>query len=271
MAYKLSLTSSFIVLLLVSCNTSKLKTVASVDSDLKELSGIEIIPNSELLWSIEDSGNPNTLYGLNTDGQIIKNITISNAKNRDWEDITCDKKGNLYIGDFGNNSKKYKRFHIYKVSYLQNKETNAETVTFELPKDMKSKNFEAFFLWENSFYLFSKESKKIALLKVPNRIGKHTAKLISTFRLEGKNNQITASDISEDGKKVVLLSRDRIMLFSDFETDNFFDGKIDYLNFEHDSQKEGVCFKNNNTLFITDESNHLEGGNIYEFNLFQEQ
>jgi hypothetical protein len=32
---------------------------------LKEVSGITYIPESKLLWVIEDSGNANKIYGLN--------------------------------------------------------------------------------------------------------------------------------------------------------------------------------------------------------------
>ena len=35
----------------------------------------------------------------------------------------------------------------------------------------------------------------------------------------------------------------------------------------HHSQKESICFKNNETLYIADEQNGVEGGNLYEFTL----
>jgi hypothetical protein len=42
---------------------------------------------------------PNKIYGLNPKGKLEKSITIQNAENIDWEEITKDKEGN-YIGDF---------------------------------------------------------------------------------------------------------------------------------------------------------------------------
>jgi uncharacterized protein YdgA (DUF945 family) len=66
-----------------------------------------------LLWVIEDSGNANKIYGLN---QTRKNITIRMLK-IDWEEITKDKEGNLYIGDFGNNENK-EDLCIYKTKTL---------------------------------------------------------------------------------------------------------------------------------------------------------
>ncbi len=253
----------------LSCNSGKLNPITSVDGSLKELSAMETVPNSNLLWSIEDSNNDNIIYGLNRQGSIIKSIKITNAKNRDWEDLTSDNNGNLYIGDFGNNNKKHKRFFIYKISNLSstNNQTTAEVISFKLPKGMKSKNFEAFFLWEDYFYLFSKDPKKTTVIKVPNRIGLHIAKFVSNYNLKGKHTQITSSDISKNGKKIALLNHDKVIIISNFTFDNIFSGTINYLNFDHDSQKEGICFKNNNTVIITDEYNHLKGGNIYEFNL----
>ena len=42
---------------------------------------------------------------------------------------------------------------------------------------------------------------------------------------------------------------------------------IRVLEFNHDSQKEGVCFKNDSTLYITDEKSHGKGGNLYELKI----
>jgi hypothetical protein len=39
---------------------------------LKEVSGITYIPESKLLWVIEDSGNANKIYGLNPKGKLEK-------------------------------------------------------------------------------------------------------------------------------------------------------------------------------------------------------
>jgi hypothetical protein len=89
----------------------------------------------------------------------------------------------------------------------------------------------------------------------------------SDFNLDGKDNKITAADISDDGKIIVLLNHDKLWKLSDFKDDDFFSGKIQELPFEHSSQKEGICFKTNSKVIITDERNGTTGGNIYSFNL----
>ncbi|PWH83511.1 hypothetical protein DIS18_02860 [Algibacter marinivivus] len=266
MNFKLKIIT-LITLSYFSCNKGNLITISNLPNSLKETSAIEKVMNSELLWTIEDSGNKNNIYGLDLKGDIVKDIDISNSSNIDWEDLTSDKKGNLYIGDFGNNSKNRDDFTIYKVSNLTDKKTKAERINFILPKKVKPKDFEAFFLWNSHFYLFSKENKSSMLFKVPNQIGLHTAVLVKKFNLDGKNHRITSADISDDGKTVVLLNHNKLWKITDFKDDNFFEGKIEALKFDHNSQKEGICFKNKSKVYITDEKTKGEGGNLYQFRL----
>ena len=113
-------------ILLNSCQTGKLHVIVDLPNSLKEASAIETVYGSNLLWTIEDSGNKNNLYGLNKNGKTVKDIDISNASNIDWEDLTSDNSGNLYIGDFGNNSKNRDDFTIYKFSDLKSYKSRCE-------------------------------------------------------------------------------------------------------------------------------------------------
>ncbi|WP_299225767.1 hypothetical protein [uncultured Psychroserpens sp.] len=252
-----------------SCNSGKLTPIVDLPSSLKETSAIEKTSASNLLWVIEDAGNKNHLYGINEKGHIEKDIDIENIQNIDWEDLTSDSQGNIYIGDFGNNSKKRKQFAIYKISSPENttKSAKAEVISFSLPKDMKSEDFESFFLHNNMFYIFSKHNKKCELIKVPNIIGDHTAVYISKYKFESKNTKVTSADISDDGKTVVLLNHDRLWKLTNFKGDNFFNGVVEAVDFKHDSQKEGINFIGPKTLLITDEKNKSEGGNLYRFRM----
>lgn len=256
-------------LLFFSCDTGQLTVVADIPNHLKEVSAVEITSKSDLIWMIEDAGNDNHLYGMDEKGTLKKDLTVLNSENIDWEDLTSDSEGHIYIGDFGNNSKKRKDFTIYKVSNPQNASDKiaSEAIHFKLPKEMNSENFEAFFLYENSFYLFSKGTKNCVLVKVPNEIGKHTAELISEFNLKGKNSKVTSADISADGKTVVLLNHDKLWKLTNYKSDDFFSGTIEALAFDHNSQKEGICFKNNSTIYLTDENTGPEGSNLYTFKL----
>lgn len=260
----------FTMLIIVSCQSSgRLQFLGDINNSLKEVSAAEIISQSDLIWTIQDSGNDSKLYGLNEKGSIEKTLIITNASNIDWEDLTSDKQGNLYIGDFGNNNEKRKIFRILKVKHedLNKKKVEAEIIEFTLPKKQKSKDFEAFFYLNNSFYLISKETKKFIIIKVPNKVGRHKAIIRSDYNLDGKDNRITSADISENGKTIVLLNHDKLWRINNFMNDDFFSGDIEQLPFEHSSQKEGICFKTNLKVIITDERNGAIGGNIYSFNV----
>lgn len=258
-----------LTLLLLSCNTGKLDIVASIDNSINEASALEIVSGSNLLWTIEDAGNKNYLFGLSYKGNIKKKITITNAKNTDWEDLTSDTLGNIYIGDFGNNTKKRKKFTIYKVRVdtITANKTLAEAINFTLPKKIESEDFESFFLLKNNFYIFSKNHHKSLLIKVPNKAGTHTAELITTFKLDDKQTKLTSAAISSDKKTVVLLNHDKLWKLTNYESDNFFEGDIQELKFEHNSQKEGICFKDKNTVYISDERTKKSGSYIYSFNI----
>jgi hypothetical protein len=264
---KYSVKPILIALFFISCNTGKLNVLADIPSSLKETSAIEKTTNSNILWVIQDSGNANHLYGLNTKGDIIKDIKIVNADNMDWEDLTSDSEGNIYIGDFGNNSENREYFTIYKVSNAENAKasTHASLINFTLPKDMKSVDFESFFLYKEFFYVFSKDRKRCELIKIPNEEGKHVATYVSKIELKGKHNKVTSADISDNGQIVVLLNHDKLWKLSNYSNDDFFNGKMEVLEFEHDSQKEGVSIIKENQVLITDERHKSNGGNIYYF------
>ena len=78
------------------------KKKLTVDAKLKEISGIEF-DKFNRLWAINDGGDDPKLYRLDEQGQIAKEILVTNAKNIDWEDMTQNKFGHFFLGDFGNN------------------------------------------------------------------------------------------------------------------------------------------------------------------------
>lgn len=256
-------------LFFISCKTGKLDALADISSSLNEISAIEKTSHSDVLWVIQDAGNNNHLYGLNLKGQIVKDIIVNNAKNTDWEDLTSDADGNIYIGDFGNNSKKRTQFTIYKVPQPDKASSSveAEQINFTLPKKMDSEDFESFFLHNGMFYLFSKDHKTCELVRIPNKPGHHVASYISKVKLKGKHVKVTSADISDDGTTVVLLNHDKLWKLTKYSADDFFSGTLEDFTFEHDTQKEGIYLISNNEVFITDERNKYDGGYIYRFNI----
>ena len=280
---KLFLATTAAMILSCSTNNTILKHVAQFPNSLKEVSGIAYKNN--LIYSIEDRGNENHVTVLDLSGKIQKTITLNNIQNNDWEDLTFDTNGNLYIGDFGNNANDRKDLAIYKINQSDLNNETAEvayTVSFEYPeqKDFPPKkkdlmfDVEGFFEFQNFFYLFTKNRSKgfdgsSYVYKIPNTAGHHKAELIKTINTcsDYENCAITSAAISPDQTKFVLLSHSKIWLFENFSPDNIADGKMSEIDLDHFSQKEAVTFKNNETLLIADERVKKTGGNLYELNL----
>lgn len=270
--------------LVINCSTKsesqeRIATLFQFPKKVKEVSGVTL--HNNLIWCIQDSGNSNEVFGFDNSGKIIEQIKVENASNIDWEDITSDKKGNLYIGDFGNNDNNRKDLAIYKLAVSDYSKV-AEKITFyyseqrDFPAKKKDKLYdcEAFLLYQNHFYLFTKNRSKgfdgtSLIYKIPAVAGNHVAKLVGKIKTCSNYNScvITGAAISPDEKKVVLLSHDRIWLLENYKGDNFSAGTMKELELNHYSQKEGVCFKNNETLLIADEKDKKTGGNLYEVNL----
>ena len=272
----------------ISCATTSadvIEELFSLPKKIKESSAVEVTEKSDLIWTLEDSGNKPQLFALDIKGELVNTVTITNAQNNDWEDLTSDKQGNLYIGDFGNNKNERKDLSIYKISasdLVKKQAPVAEKISFFFPEQTlfppkKSERFydvESFFLFEDHFYLFTKNrSSKFdgttLLYQVPNKSGNHPAKLLSSFKTCDNFNHcaVTSADISPDGRKAVILTGDKVFVFENFKGDNFFSGKSTGIDLKNFSQKEGICFKDNHTLFITDEKDKKTGGKMYEMKL----
>lgn len=264
-----------------SVNYGQLNYAGKISSDLEEVSGMENIPNSDNFWMVNDSGNDPKVYEVNAKGKIYKTLYI-NGKNRDWEDLTKDKAGNLYVGDFGNNANDRKNQTIYMLSasdLASKKSIEPQKITFSFPDQKKfppkkkNRHFdvESFFHHNGNLYLFTKSRTKsdygrTNLYKIPAKAGKYKAEFISTFNTcSDLECWVTSAAMSPNGKKVVLLSHNAVWQFTDFKGDDFLGGTVKKYDLGHTSQKESICFTDNSTVYISDEESHGSGRNLYVF------
>ncbi|MFZ1729205.1 MAG: hypothetical protein WBQ23_12495 [Bacteroidota bacterium] len=88
------------------------------DERLGEISGIA--PSrlrDDIYWMHNDSGGEARLFAVDSNGVTIAICTLAGAANRDWEDmasVVLDNKAWLYVGDIGDNDKKYPTVTIYR-------------------------------------------------------------------------------------------------------------------------------------------------------------
>ncbi|WP_428742558.1 hypothetical protein [Tenacibaculum sp.] len=261
----------------------KLKLLSYLPNNLREVSGVQVIPDSNGLWMINDSGNEPELYEVSLKGEI-QNILAVQAKNHDWEAVTSDEEGNLYIADFGNNNNKRKNLVILKIKKQELLEEDAievEKIKFSYPNQTKypPKKKERFFdaeslLYKDGFlYVFTKSRVhnnygKTVLYRIPSSKGNYTAEYISEMEhCSDVNCSITDATISPDRKKIALLTHQSVLVFTNFQEDDFLSGDMENYSFDHISQKEGITFKDNSTLYITDEASKMMSARLYEFSL----
>ncbi len=238
----------------------KISQVARIDDALDECSGLQKVPGKDLLYAINDGGNGDKLFIIDYQGKLIDKEHVKDSKNVDWEDITIDEKGRVYIGDFGNNQNKRKNLKIYKL----NKSLNAkEDLEFKYKdqddyppkKDKMDFDCEAMAYKNDRLYLISKNrgTKRVKLYELDADDKKQKADIISTIRLKG---MITGADISPDGKELVLLSYGFIYFFDISQGVNF-DKPTKVLYYGRLGQSEGITYVNDNELFIANENRKL--------------
>ncbi len=228
------------------------------------------------LWTHNDSGGEAKLYCIDTiSGEVIKTKNILGAKNIDWEDIAKDNT-HAYIGDFGNNKGKRKDFTIYKIklSDLDSDLTDikCEKIHFTYdpdiynksnkPKDSDGTNFdcEALIAFEDNLYIFSKNwgDKQTYFYSIPKEIGSHIAALRDTLKVDGL---ICGADYCPISNSIVLIgyvygipAPSLIVFLSDFESDKFFDGKVNIHKLRIiGCQTEAIIYRNPNEIWFSNE------------------
>lgn len=272
-------------LVLVGChNYGQLSVVTDLPKKLRENSGMAMF-GANSVWMVEDSGNKDIIYEVDFNGDILTEFKVKNAKNEDWEDLTSDEEGNLYIGDFGNNDNRRKDLVIYKVpnpNMEPGDKIDAERIEFRYPeqkayppdKEDRVYDSEAFFHLNGFFYIFTKNRAdpflgEVSIYRVPAVVGKHNATLLGTITTcdDWDSCQVTAADVSPDGKTVVLLGYGKLWILTDYKNDAFGDGRFTEIDLGVRTQLESVCFKDDHTLLLSDEVRDKEGGLLYTYTL----
>ena len=257
----------------------------TIDAKLTEISGIEFDKRMNL-WAINDGGDKPKLYQVNRDGNIDKTVTITNAKNIDWEDMTQDDFGHFFLGDFGNNENLRKWLTIYKIENpidIKGNTTQAEIIKFNYPEhksfppkaEDKEFDVEAFIYYKKHLYLFTKNRTVpfngiTSLYKIGDHAANFDAEKISTFKtctIAEKLCWITSAALSPSRKKLALLDSQRIWLFENWQGDDFFSGDVYRIDLGIVTQKEAITFYNEDYIIFTDEEFHGIGRNAYVINL----
>ena len=258
---------------------------APLPSIIDESSGLETAANEEF-WSFNDSNGAAALYRFDTTGTLNQVLNVTNATNVDWEDIAQDESGNLYVGDFGNNDNDRRNLIVYKINAMEaganSNAAPASRINFSFPEQIAfpPADADAFFDVESMFargdflYLLTRDRSdpfvgKTILYRLPNATGTHDATFITKFftNTNKDKEQITAADISPDGRTLAVISKEKIWLFQNIVDDGFFAPERLELDLPVQLDMEGVVFTDDCTLYLSNEDKPRKPAVLYRIKL----
>ena len=229
-------------------------------------------------WTFNDSGGGPRIFAIRASGEIVKpdgageyqGIRVKNATNIDWEDMTVDGNGNLYIADCGNNDSRRRNLAVYILPEPDPRQTVRTSalskIRFSYPEQHdfppKNKDFdaEALFWRSGHLYLLTKHRSdtRSNLYRFdtvdPDRNNPLT--LVDSFVAGG---MVTAADASDDGSLLAILTYHHIWLIelpSARAGDNTLLHGRKYRLPIQAGQCEGICF-NGDHLLISNERQEI--------------
>jgi hypothetical protein len=213
MKYVLTLIFLFFGLLTIKSQTATEITNLQTP-DLDENSGLIFYNNNIITFN--DSGGEANLYEINANtGNITRTVTITNATNVDWEDITQDA-SYIYIGDIGNNNGNRTDLKIYKIAKNDYNGSDdiavAEIISYsyadqlDFTSNPNNTNWDAEGLisYSDQLLIFSKNwvDNRVNVYSIPKTNGTYSALLKSSYNTNGL---ITSAEISLNENIIYLI------------------------------------------------------------------
>ena len=260
-----------------------LRKICRLPAELPESSGI-VVSGPNLIWSHNDANNSAHLYAFDTLGTLRRTLSIASFPNTDWEDLATDDDGNIYIADLGNNNNARTDLRILRIPDPDNiagDEVTPEVIhisysdqsSFPPPATEKNFDVEALVWREGYLYLFTKDRSIpftgiSKMYKVPAIPGVYQVAPYDQIFLgnDAEKARVTSAAYNRHNGMLCLLTHDRILCFSNYPSDHFFEGELTtfYLN-PLPGQNEAIDFCGTNKIYMTEEGSGGAAGFLYEF------
>ena len=265
MISKLYILSFFLPVFFLNAQVST-TTIGTLPEDVLESSGL-IYYNNKLITH-NDSGNSPRLYEVDTlSSQIIRTITIDNATNIDWEDITQDDTY-IYIGDFGNNTGNRQDLTVYRVAksdYDVSNTISAERIDFSYEDqtdftEIQNSDWdaEAMVDFKTQLLIFTKQwqTNGTVAYSIPKIPGSYSAKNLGFYDVSGL---VTGATYNKFSNVLMLLGYSSqlqpfIVRISELPINFSFNGTEEKLGLGIGfSQVEGITYSDSNTYYVSSE------------------
>lgn len=228
-------------------------------NNIKESSGLDYFENHFI--TVNDSGGEAEVYFVNEQGELVETMKINNQNNVDWEDITVFR-DQIIVGEMGNNLGNRKNLRLISV---------ANDMVVEYPFSFQNQtkymyfigqtpfDCESVFAMDESLWLLTKDWKNLSttLYQVQQTEEDQDLKPLKTI---WPNVLITGADYSSEKQLLVCSGynnfKNYLLLFPNFSSHSLFESTAIKIQLKglSNAQVEGVCFKNNEIYFSTEQT-----------------
>lgn len=249
---------------------ARYRVVCNLPEEVSESSGLVRNPDGTF-WTHGDGKNPSELYQFDTTGRLLRTLGFSNIQNVDWEDITRDEEGNIWIGDIGNNDSDREDLTLHKIDNPFNHDSEVVFATslkirypdqLEIPSPISNRNFdvEGIAFYKDSILLITKNrsypnSGFAKIYIVPAISGQAEARLVDSVFTEThiQLGRITGADYNSKENLLVINSLRRIYTIPQkngvFQIDSMKTYRMEF----HSNQFESMVYSGNHTAYMTAE------------------
>lgn len=239
----------------------KIERIGRLDRSITESSGLASSSESTY-WTHPDGGPLNVLQQFNLNGDLLQTLEVP-VPNTDWEDLTQDDSGNLFIGDFGNNFNTRRTLNVFKLA--PNSLLVTDTIRFSFkdqtqfppPYWKRHHDVEAFFYRSDSLFLFTKSRAykgKTRLYSLPASSGNYP--LAPKAELQVKS-PITSAASAPDNREYALLGYGRMYVFKPEDNKVSLDVKRYCLTVGRTGQAEAILYLSPTQMLLTNERGKL--------------
>ncbi|MDB6029753.1 MAG: hypothetical protein JWM16_91 [Verrucomicrobiales bacterium] len=178
---------------------------------ITESSGIIQSTKDPLVFWTHNDGKRANLFGMTREGKPITEFVVVNAALHDWEEISTDRKGHIYIGDIGNNEARRNQIAVYEADEPDPKSQIGMVKVnrgWQLRFPKQPFDCESLFIKGGYAYVISKVFKnaKAELFRFPLTDQKEPVvlELVAQLRID---SPVTGACLSPDGKKLGIVSK----------------------------------------------------------------
>jgi len=226
--------------------------------------------SSDVLWTLNDSGNPPVLYALGLNGEDLGSFPVEGAENQDWEDLASfiwNHVAYLLIADTGDNREGRESCTLYVVKepVIVNPDRQNPAplpvswrIDFRYADGPRDCEAVAVDTAHRQVLLLSKRTDPAVLYTLPLFPSTGTSMAVARVVADVPGmTWPTAMDLSSDGSQALVLTDDKVCLFRSSRPErgtSVFSSLPVCIDIPRMDQAEGACFAAGRTIFISSEN-----------------